>query len=193
MDEYLYLLDYGFIVMYNESNDSCDSMRSATGTPMTLKLGLLCSALLMAQAQPVAADQIILRDGSRVEGVVIARHGGRSTVRSPQGDDLTLPTASIERIIPTAGGQPPMVDGGSGGQSSATQAPAGPVRLTGSTTIGEKLMPALLLEYLRTMRVHCHDFLLPDLVDRNYKINLTHSISRRSIDKISLIQPRPRF
>ena len=102
-----------------------------------LRLVLIASLLAFSPCAGHAAVQIVTTDGTVINGDIIAFQNGAYTVRTAFGP-IQIPESSIRSRTEVGGaGQPAPFDQ--------------PLRLAGSTTIGDELAPALLEAYLATL------------------------------------------
>lgn len=106
---------------------------------------LMLIALLLTTGQALAA-RVELRDGSVIVGDILSNQGGNYTIRMGSGQVLTVPANTVVRVSDAAAPAP------SGNTAPAAPAPAAGsinLRFAGSNTIGDKLMPALILDYIK--------------------------------------------
>lgn len=109
-----------------------------------LRLLTICLLILLpGEIACAASSKITTRDGSVITGEVQSLKNGVYTLISPFGP-VNIPAASVKSIEPLEGGAPISQ---AGAPSSHAGLVEGPLRLAGSNTIGEELMPALLEAY----------------------------------------------
>lgn len=104
---------------------------------------LLVICLLLTAGQAVAA-RVELRDGSVIVGEIVANQGGNYTIRTGWGQTLTVSAATVVRVTETSTAAP---------NPAPAPAPSGTatsLRFAGSNTIGDKLMPALVQDYIKS-------------------------------------------
>lgn len=115
---------------------------------------LVVLALSMLPLEADAASKITTKDGTVIIGDVELLQNNVYTIRTPYGA-MRIPSASIDRIEPTAEFAPQPAQNGqqtpsselTPQQSDATQ--PGPLRFAGSNTIGAELAPRLLEGYAK--------------------------------------------
>ncbi len=114
-------------------------------------LPMVAAGLLLAQSAAWAA-RIELTDGSVLVGEVVSLQSGTYTFRTTAGVTVQVPAATVKSI--SNGGAPAaQLDNSSQPPVLAEKRPAlstpGLMRFAGSNTIGAKLAPALVLDYLK--------------------------------------------
>src|SRR5262245_34785721 len=98
--------------------------------------------LLVGPAE--AVRHIVLQDGSVLVGEVLGLANGIYTIRLSVGATMQIEEAKVVRIEPSSEPQPPpLPEAGRPPGVTATPAPPAPgtLRLVGSNTIGEELIP----------------------------------------------------
>ena len=98
---------------------------------------IIAALTLLGVTSASAATHFTMQDGSVITGDIQALKDGVYTIVTPYGT-MNVPAASIKSIDAAAPHDP---------VRSTPAASNGPLRLAGSTTIGDELMPALLESY----------------------------------------------
>lgn len=109
-----------------------------------MKRGWLLAISLLLTVGPAFAARVELRDGSVIVGDIIANQGGNYTIRMGSGQTLTVSAATVLRVTETPAAAPNPTPRAPAPSGAATS-----LRFAGSNTIGDKLMPALVLDYLK--------------------------------------------
>ena len=100
-----------------------------------LRAALTAALIGLVPGAALASVKVVTENGSVITGDIVSLQSGIYTIKTLYGT-VTVPAASIKSIDSDA-------------QGTATQASSstGPLRLAGSTTIGDELAPALLEAY----------------------------------------------